>query len=78
MEAIAANLILLIILLRDTVHICLRLHSHTESGIEGSAVRLTWHFCLTCLDTDDICRVVKRCKVSTSYKSILYLLGDKD
>ena len=59
MEAIAANLILLIVLIGKGVHIGLSGHGLVKRGVENRHHRSVRHKCLTCLDSDNIGGVVE-------------------
>ena len=77
-EAVAADLIVLVVLERKSIHESLRLHAHTESGIEYADIRLAGHNRLACLDAENVCRVVKRCQVGILDQSFLDFFVDQN
>ena len=64
METVTADLILLIILLGQTVHICLSGHGLMECGIEYCCLGHTRHILCACTDADQVSGIVERCQAA--------------
>ena len=69
-ETVSSDLVFLIILMRQTVKICLLRHCLMKSGIEYANHRHVRHQFLAGIDTDQVCRVVKRCKIVALFDSL--------
>ena len=76
-ETIAADRIFLIVLRIDTVHVSMRLHTHAESCIEYSYVRLARHSCLACFNTHKVCGIMKRSEREALFDCFLDLIVDQ-
>ena len=77
MEAVAADGVFLIVLRIDTVHVSMRLHTHAESCIEYSYVRLARHSCLACFNTHKVCGIMKRSEREALFDCFLDLIVDQ-
>ena len=77
-EAVAAQLILVIVLFRNRIAVCIGLKTHTESRIEDSHIRLAGHSRLTGLDAHEIRRVVERAEVEAFADDALDVIVDLD
>ena len=75
-EAVSSYFVLLIVLVRKTVKISLLRHCLMESGIEYSYHRYVRHKLLASADTDQVCRVVKRCKIVALFDCLHSLICD--
>src|SRR5699024_290590 len=62
-EAVAADAVLLIVLVRDGVQVGLLVHAHAEGGVEYSYVRFARANFFTGLDTHQVGRRVQRAQV---------------
>ena len=63
MEAISSYFVLFIVFVWKTIKECFLWHCLMECCIKYTYHRYVWHQFFTCIDTDQVCRVVKWCKV---------------
>ena len=76
MEAVASHFIILIILIRKSVHISLFWHCLVESCVKYTYHRSVRHQFLACCNTDQICRIVKRRKLVALLYCFLHFVSD--
>ena len=76
-EAVAADAVLLIVLIGDGVHISLRGHGAVESGVEDSDHRDVAEDLAGCLDAEDACGVVQRSQGAQLTDGVDDLVGDQ-
>jgi len=76
-EAVAADAVLLIVLIGDGVHISLRGHGAVESGVEDSDHRDVAEDLAGCLDAEDACGVVQRSQGAQLADGVDDLVGDQ-
>ena len=69
-EAVTANLVLLIVLVRDTVEVSFLRHRLMECGIEYGNFGNAGHKLHAGVDTDEVRRVVKRSKVAALFDAL--------
>ena len=78
-EAVATNLVLLVELIRQSVHVMLRRHGLMERGIKYSYLRdILAHNVLARADTDQVCRVVQRSQRNASLDCLDNFIIDED
>ena len=73
-EAVAANLILLVVLVGQCVEISLLRHAHAESRIKHSDIRLSGHSGLAGFNTHEVCRIVKGGQIEAVRNRLLDVL----
>ena len=73
-ETVTADLILLIILIRKSVHICPLRHSLMECRIEYCSLWNSGHIFLTGIDSYEICRIVERRKCTELFYVLFHTL----
>ena len=73
-EAVAADAVFLIILMRNRIKICFFRHGHTEGRIKYGYIRNARHRLLTGFDTHQVRRIVKRSKIKTLTDGSFYIL----
>ena len=72
-EAISADFIFLIVLIRYCIEICFLRHGHAKTGIPNGHILLVGHNRLAGLDTHKISRIVQRSKVETLFDNPFYI-----
>ena len=77
-EAIAADLVLRVVLIGQSVHIGLGRHGLMESGIEHAHHGNAGHAGLAGLDAGDVGGVMQRCQGDAVLQSLHDLVGDQD
>ena len=73
-EAVASYFVFVIVCIGKTVHICLLRHGLMECCIKYAHHRGAWHQLLTCVDSDQVCRVVQRRKVVALFHCFFHFL----
>ena len=73
-EAITTNAILFIILVWNCIQICLSWHALSKCSIKYCYLRYAWHSCLTCFNTNQVCRIVQRSEVKALSDNLLNIL----
>ena len=73
-EAITTNAILFIILVWNCIQICLLWHTLSKCSIKYCYLRYAWHSCLTCFNTNQVCRIVQRSEVKALSDNLLNIL----
>ena len=76
-EAVATDSILLVQLVRNSVHICLIWHCLVESGIKYSHLRNARKCLFNRLNTFEVSRVVKRSEFDALNNHLFYFWSDK-
>ena len=74
-EAITADRIFLIVLIRNCIHMSLSRHNHTKTCIKYGYIRSTWHSLFTSFDTHKVRRVMKWSKVEAVSYNLLNILS---
>ena len=62
-ETISSYFVVLVIFQWKAIEICFCRHRLMESGIKYTNLRYSWHKLRAYTDTDQVCRVMKRCKI---------------
>ena len=75
-ETVSSYFIFLVEVKRKSVEISLSRHCLMESGIKYCYLWYTWHKVCTYADTDQVCRVVKRCKIVALFYGFDHLICD--
>ena len=75
-EAVFTDCVFLIVLFRNTVHICFRRHGLMECGIKYCYVRNARHQFHAGIDSHQVCRIVQRTKVSALLDNFDYFVID--
>ena len=75
-EAVFTDCVFLIVLFRNTVHICFRRHGLMECGIEYCYVRNARHQFHAGIDSHQVCRIVQRTKISALLDNFDYFVID--
>ena len=75
-ETISSYFVLFIIFIWKTIHISLFGHGLMECSIKNSYHRSARHQSLTCIVTNQVCRIVQRCKIITFLNRSNYFFID--
>ena len=75
-ETIAANFVFLIVFIWKSIEISLCRHCLMECRIKYCHHRYIWHDFLTCIDTDEICRIVQWCQIIALRNRLDYFIVD--
>lgn len=78
MEAISSNLVVLVPVVRNGIHIARFWHSLVPSSVDYCAVGNFWQNLLSSSDTSDVCGVVQWRKTLHSFKTLEYLIINND
>ena len=73
-EAVTTDAVLFIVLIWNCIQICLSWHALSKCGIEYCYLRYARHSGLTCLNTDQVCRIVQRSEVEALSDDSLNIL----
>ena len=78
-EAITTNAILFIILVWNCIQICLLWHTLSKCSIKYCYLRYTWHSCLTCFNTNQVCWIMKRSEIEalSDYSLNILIYNDR-
>ena len=76
METIATNTVLLVQLVRDSVHISLSWHCLMEGSIKYTYLRQTRHKLLNGVYTLKVCRVMQWSQIRALLESLQNLIGE--
>ena len=75
-ETVSSYFIFLVEVKRKSVEICFSRHCLMESGIKYAYLRYAWHKLCTYTDTNEVSRVVERCKVIALFYCFDHLVCD--
>ena len=78
-ESITTDTILFIILVWNCIQICLSWHALSKCSIKYCYLRYAWHSCLTCLNTNQVCRIVQRSEIKalSDYSLNILIYNDR-
>ena len=75
MKTIATHTVLLVQIVRDSVHISLSRHGLVEGGVEHTYLRQTWHQLLNSINTLQVSGVVQGSQIRALLESLQNLVG---
>ena len=77
-EAVAADAVLGVVLIGDSIYVCLLGHLCVESSVKYCNLGNTGHNFFTSLDACEVCGVVQRRKGDALFDCLLALFGDEN